>query len=45
MNNLKKLFSIRNGENITLSKTLALYAWHSKHHLAHITELKKKMGW
>ena len=31
--------------NITLTKTLALYAWHSKHHLAHITELKKKMGW
>jgi len=31
--------------NITLSKTLALYDWHSKHHLAHITELKKKMGW
>jgi uncharacterized damage-inducible protein DinB len=31
--------------NITLSRTLALYAWHSKHHLAHITELKKKMSW
>jgi hypothetical protein len=31
--------------NITLSKTLALYAWHSKHHLAHITELKNKIGW
>lgn len=31
--------------NITLSRTLALYAWHSKHHLAHITELKKRMGW
>ena len=32
-------------EKITLSTTLALYAWHSKHHLAHIMELKKKMGW
>jgi uncharacterized damage-inducible protein DinB len=31
--------------NITIDKTLALYAWHSKHHLAHITELKKKMNW
>ena len=31
--------------NITLNKTTALYAWHSKHHLAHITELKKRMGW
>jgi hypothetical protein len=24
---------------------LALYAWHGKHHLAHITELKKRMSW
>ena len=30
---------------VNLSTSLALYAWHSKHHLAHITELKKKMGW
>ena len=31
--------------NISINKTLALYAWHSKHHLAHIVELKKKMNW
>lgn len=31
--------------NINLNTTLALYDWHSKHHLAHITELKKRMGW
>jgi hypothetical protein len=24
---------------------LNLYAWHSKHHLAHITGLKKRMNW
>lgn len=30
---------------MTLEKTLALYAWHGKHHTAHITELRKKMGW
>ena len=41
----KKTFQHPEWGNITLSKTLALYAWHSKHHLAHITELKKKMGW
>jgi hypothetical protein len=28
-----------------LEKTLALYSWHGRHHTAHITELKKKMGW
>jgi hypothetical protein len=22
-----------------------MYAWHSRHHLAHITELKKRKGW
>ena len=30
---------------MTLEKTLALYAWHGKHHVAHITELGKRMNW
>ena len=30
---------------VSLERNLALYAWHGKHHVAHITELKKKMGW
>jgi uncharacterized damage-inducible protein DinB len=30
---------------MTLEKTLALYAWHGKHHVAHITELRKHKGW
>ena len=28
-----------------LEKNLALYAWHGQHHVAHITELRKRMGW
>jgi uncharacterized damage-inducible protein DinB len=28
-----------------LEKTLALYAWHGRHHVAHVTELRKRMGW
>jgi hypothetical protein len=28
-----------------LEKNLALYAWHGKHHTAHITELRKRMKW
>ena len=28
-----------------LDKNLALYAWHGNHHLAHITNLRKRMGW
>ena len=30
---------------MTLEKTLALYAWHGRHHVAHITELRKRMNW
>ena len=29
----------------TLERALALYSWHGKHHTAHITSLKKRMGW
>ncbi len=29
----------------TLKEALHMYSWHGKHHLAHITELKKRMGW
>lgn len=28
-----------------LKETLCLYAWHSNHHLAHITLLKRRMNW
>lgn len=28
---------------VSLEKNLALYAWHGKHHTAHITELRKRM--
>ena len=28
-----------------LATTLALYAWHSRHHTAHITSLRARMGW
>ena len=31
--------------SMTLDKTLALYAWHGRHHVAHITELRKRMSW
>jgi hypothetical protein len=30
---------------VSLEKNLALYAWHGKHHVAHITELRKRNGW
>ena len=30
---------------VSLERNLALYAWHGKHHVAHVTELRKRMGW
>ncbi len=29
----------------TLERTAAFYAWHGRHHIAHITSLRKRMGW
>jgi uncharacterized damage-inducible protein DinB len=30
---------------MTLATNLALYAWHARHHTAHITSLRRRMGW
>jgi uncharacterized damage-inducible protein DinB len=30
---------------VTLEKYLAMYAWHGKHHVAHITSLRQRSGW
>lgn len=30
---------------VTLATNLAIYAWHSRHHVAHITRLRERMGW
>ena len=29
----------------SLDRTLALYAWHGAHHVAHITSLRERSGW
>jgi len=31
--------------NVTVWETAGLYAWHSRHHTAHIRGLKERMGW
>jgi len=28
-----------------LGTMLALYAWHGRHHTAHVTSLRQRMGW
>jgi hypothetical protein len=30
---------------ISLERALGLYAWHGRHHVAHITSLRERMGW
>ena len=31
--------------SMTVDRLLQIYAWHGRHHVAHITELKKREGW
>lgn len=30
---------------MSINEQLSLYAWHGKHHVAHITSLRQRMGW
>jgi hypothetical protein len=30
---------------MSLNELLALYAWHGRHHVAHIVKLRERMGW
>jgi hypothetical protein len=30
---------------VSLERNLALYAWHGRHHVAHVTELRKRNSW
>ena len=40
----RNLFHPEHGE-VSLNYMLSLYDWHCRHHLAHITELKKRNNW
>jgi uncharacterized damage-inducible protein DinB len=31
--------------SVTLEKNLSLYAWHGRHHVAHVTALRERSGW
>ena len=35
----------QHGRPIELQETLALYAWHGRHHVAHIASLRRRKGW
>jgi uncharacterized damage-inducible protein DinB len=33
------------GRPFEVQEALALYAWHGRHHVAHVTSLRRRMGW
>jgi DinB superfamily len=41
----KRTFNHPQNGAMTLEYALALYAWHSRHHLAHITKTRESLGW
>lgn len=41
----KKLFHPEYHRELSLAEYIGSFAWHCNHHLAHITELKKRKGW
>ena len=41
----KTVFHPESKRKMSVKFLIALYAWHSRHHCAHITELKKRMNW
>jgi hypothetical protein len=41
----KSFIHPENGREFQLKEIIGMYAWHGNHHLAHITELKKRKGW
>jgi hypothetical protein len=41
----KRTFKHAELGSVKLEGNLALYAWHGKHHVAHITKLRERNGW
>lgn len=41
----KRTFHHPEAGTMNLEKALALYAWHGRHHVAHVTGLRERMGW
>ncbi|HEX9107013.1 MAG TPA: bacillithiol transferase BstA [Longimicrobiales bacterium] len=33
------------GRRMSLDQTLQIYAWHGRHHTAHVTRLRERQGW
>jgi hypothetical protein len=42
---VKKQFTHPELGLVSIDQYIALYAWHGKHHVAHITSLRERQGW
>ncbi|MFD9625207.1 YfiT family bacillithiol transferase [Peribacillus muralis] len=42
---LKRTFIHPDSGEVTVGENIGIYAWHGRHHLAHITSLSKRQGW
>ena len=45
LTDLQRTFTHPELGEVLLYKNIGMYAWHGKHHLAHITSLLKRRGW
>ncbi len=45
LNDLQRTFTHPELGEVLLYKNIGMYAWHGKHHLAHITSLLERRGW
>ncbi|MEM1505314.1 bacillithiol transferase BstA [Domibacillus sp. 8LH] len=44
-NDVNKTFIHPDSGHVTIGENIGIYAWHGRHHLAHITSLCEKKGW
>lgn len=42
---LRRSFQHPEWGNVNLDQAIGMYAWHGRHHVAHITALRDRMGW
>ncbi|WP_332645862.1 YfiT family bacillithiol transferase [Lysinibacillus sp. 54212] len=42
---MEKIFIHPDSGEVSVGKNIGIYAWHGKHHLAHITSLCNRQGW
>lgn len=42
---VSRMFQHPDSGSVPLGGNIALYAWHGRHHVAHITRLREREGW